>query len=138
MITELQPNQIFVFGSNIAGNHAGGAARQAHEQFGAEMGIGEGLTGQSYAFPTLDENFQQVSNTVLKAARLNLYKTAEANPDKEFLLTKVGCGIAGYSEERMKKLFANAPNNITKPKGWKVCRDCLREASRRYRDAKAN
>lgn len=118
MITELQPNQIFVFGSNLAGNHAGGAARQAHEQFGAEMGVGEGMTGQSYAFPTLDEHFQKVSNTVLKAARLKLYKTARMHSDREFLLTKVGCGIAGHSEERMKKLFANAPSNIIKPKGW--------------------
>ncbi len=118
MIDHLEPNQLFVFGSNLAGNHAGGAARQAHEQFGAEMGVGEGLTGQSYAFPTLDENFQQVSNTVLHAARLKLYKTAEANPDKEFLLTKVGCGIAGFDELRIKKMFKNAPENITKPEGW--------------------
>ncbi|MCB0475658.1 MAG: hypothetical protein KDC69_08275, partial [Flavobacteriaceae bacterium] len=58
-ITELQDNQIFVFGSNLSGNHAGGAAKLASEKFGAETGIGEGLTGQSYALPTLDEKLQQ-------------------------------------------------------------------------------
>lgn len=118
MITELQPNQIFVFGSNLAGKHAGGAAKQAHEQFGAKMGVGEGLTGQSYAFPTLDEDFQKVSNTILKSARLNLYRAARFHSDKEFLLTKVGCGIAGFSEDKMRKLFVNAPANIIKPEGW--------------------
>lgn len=120
MITKLEPNQIFVFGSNLAGNHAGGAARQAYEQFGAEVGVGEGLTGQSYAFPTLDENFNKVSNTILKSARLNLYKTANNHPELEFLLTKVGCGIAGFEESKMKRLFANAPLNIKKPEDWYI------------------
>ncbi len=118
MITSLSPNQVFVFGSNLAGKHYGGAAKQAADQFGAEYGIGEGMTGQCYAFPTLDENFNKVSNTQLKASRLYLYKEANANPDKEYLLTKVGCGIAGFSEDTMKKLFKNAPSNITKPKDW--------------------
>lgn len=118
MIDKLKPNQVFVFGSNLAGKHYGGAAKQAADEFCAEYGVGEGMTGQCYAFPTLDENFEQVSSTVLKYARLNLYKVAGSNPDKEFLLTKVGCGIAGFSEDRMKKLFINAPSNITKPEEW--------------------
>lgn len=118
MITSLKPNQIFVFGSNMSGKHYGGAAKQAADQFGAQYGIGEGLTGQCYAFPTLDEHFMQVSHNVLRAARLMLYKCAEANPDKEFLLTPVGTGIAGFSEVHMKKLFKNAPSNIRKPEGW--------------------
>lgn len=118
MIDSLNPNQYFIFGSNLAGNHAGGAAKQAHEQFGAEMGVAEGITGQCYAFPTLDENFNQVSNTRLHMARLRLYQTANMMSDKEFLLTKVGCGIAGFSEEKMKRLFTNAPKNIVKPEGW--------------------
>ena len=118
MIDILKPNQVFIFGSNAAGKHAGGAAAQAYEDFGAKWGIGEGLEGQSYAFPTLDANFQKVSNTRLHASRLKLYECAERHPDKEFLLTKVGCGIAGFPEEKMRKLFANAPKNITKPRGW--------------------
>lgn len=118
MIYELSDNQIFVFGSNIIGNHYGGAAKQAFEQFGAQWGVGEGLTGQSYAFPTLDEHMQPVSNTQLKYSRFKLYKFANEHPELTLLLTKVGCGIAGFSEERMKKLFTNAPKNIIKPKGW--------------------
>lgn len=117
-ITVLKQNQIFVFGSNIVGRHLGGAAAQAFDDFGAKWGIGEGLTGQSYAFPTLDEYFKRVSNTRLHASRLRLYQCAERHSDKEFLLTKVGCGIAGFSELKMKKLFANAPSNIIKPEGW--------------------
>ena len=97
----------------------GGAALQAWKSFGAQYGVGEGLTGQCYAFPTLDDDFQQVSNTQLKASRLLLYKVAERNSDREFLLTKVGCGIAGFPEEKMKRFFKNAPINITKPSDWK-------------------
>lgn len=118
MISSLKQNQIFIFGSNLAGNHAGGAARYAYDNFDAEWGVGEGLTGRCYAFPTLTKNMAQVSNTELKASRLNLYKTANDNPDKEFLLTKVGCGIAGFPEWRIKKLFTNVPINIIKPEGW--------------------
>lgn len=118
MITNLKPNQLFVFGSNLAGNHAGGAAKQAHEQFNAETGIGEGLTGQCYAFPTLERDFNKRGHRALEAARDRLYATARALPEKEFLLTKVGCGIAGYPEEDMKALFTNAPDNIIKPEEW--------------------
>lgn len=117
-INKLESNQMFVFGSNMSGLHYGGAAKQAHEQFGAEMGIGEGLTGKCYAFPTLTEDFKKCSNTQLKASRLKLYQFANNHPDIELLLTKVGCGIAGFSEARMKRLFTNAPTNINKPSGW--------------------
>ena len=118
MINSLKTNQIFVFGSNLVGNHAGGAARQAYDQFNAAWGIGEGLVGQSYAFPTLDENFNQLSDKRLQQAVSKLVQTAKSMPDKEFLLTKVGCGIAGYPEEKMKNLFIDVPDNIKKPEGW--------------------
>lgn len=95
MIEELQPNEIFVFGSNLAGQHAGGAAKQAREQFGAEMGIGEGLSGQTYAFPTLERGLYRRGIRGLEAARDRLYATARALPEKTFLLTPVGTGIAG-------------------------------------------
>lgn len=119
MITALKPTQIFVFGSNMAGSHGGGAARQAWMMFGAEQGVGEGVTGKCYAFPTLTENFEQCSNTQLKASRLKFYQYANAHPELEFLLTKVGCGIAGFNEDSMKKLFKNAPKNVIKPEDWR-------------------
>ncbi len=120
MITELTPKQVFVFGSNLAGNHAGGAAKQAYEQFGARMGMGEGLIGQSYAFPTLNFEMGKMTYDELLRGCNNLYFCCKTNPDKEFLLTKVGTGIAGYGEEYMKDLFKGLyPSNLILPEDWK-------------------
>lgn len=119
MITSLRDNQLFVFGSNLAGRHVGGAALQAKEQFGAEDSIAEGLTGQCYAFPTLNIDFQTRSDEELKWSVKELYQVARENPDKQFLLTKVGCGIAGYEEEYIRSLFVEAPANIIKPIDWR-------------------
>jgi hypothetical protein len=122
-IKELNTNQIFVFGSNLNGNHLGGSASFAKENFGAEEGIGEGLTGKSYAFPTLNKKMEKVSKEELISSKERLYKYAEENKDKQFLVTKVGCGIAGFSEEEMKEVFkGEKPHNIVLPKGWSVVR----------------
>lgn len=118
-ITELETGQVFVFGSNMRGEHAGGAARLAYEKFGAVWGEGDGLFGRSYAFPTLDEWMQPVSDSDLKESVQLLYIAAREHPELTFLLTKVGCGIAGIPEERMKKLFeGERPDNIVFPAGW--------------------
>jgi hypothetical protein len=119
MITKLKKNEIFVFGSNANGAHAGGAALQAFQKFGARIGIEEGLTGRSYAFPTLDKNMKKVSITAFKKSVTKLYTTANEYPDKKFLLTKVGCGIAGFDESEVKALFVNAPENVILPEDWK-------------------
>lgn len=118
MIKILKKNEVFVFGSNLAGIHAGGAARQAFEEFGAKMEVGEGITGQSYAFPTLDQNLRKRSKQDLETSRDKLYKCAHDNPDKVFLLTKIGCGIAGYSEEYMRSLLKELPANVAPYEGW--------------------
>jgi hypothetical protein len=117
-ISELKPNEVFIFGSNLSGNHGGGAAKIALAKFGAVSGIGEGLQGQSYAFPTLDKDMKRRSKHSLKVSRCRLYDTAQELPDHKFYLTKVGTGIAGYPEEIIRKLFINAPENIVKPRGW--------------------
>ena len=119
MITRLKPNEIFVFGSNQRGAHAGGAARLAKEKFGAQEGVGEGLTGQSYAFPTLTASFEKVSRGSLEASRDRFFATARQHPDKTFLLTKVGCGIAGFTEDEIRPLFENAPANVILPEDWR-------------------
>jgi hypothetical protein len=119
VITRLQPHEIFVFGSNQAGRHAGGAARLARERFGAEDGVGEGLTGQAYAFPTLTTAFEKVTRASFEVSRDRLFATARAHPDKTFLLTKVGCGIAGFSEDQIRPLFANPPANVILPEDWR-------------------
>lgn len=119
MITELKENQIFVFGSNMIGNHGGGAARQAKEQFGAEEGIGEGLSGKTYAFPTLERDMNKRGIKGLERSRDRFFATAKALPEKEFLMTPVGIGIANYSVEEIAPLFRNAPNNIVLPEEFK-------------------
>ena len=117
MITELQPDQFFVFGSNMSGFHSGGAAAQAHESFGAEWGIAEGLTGKCYAFPTLEPEMTKRGRKALEKSRDRLYSTARALPEYEFLLTPVGTGIAGYAVAEIESLFTDLPLNITKV-GW--------------------
>ncbi len=122
-ITELDDNEIFVFGSNKAGRHGAGAAKQAHDYFGAEYGVGEGITGQCYAFPTLDKYLQPLEWYELLESRDRLFNLAylmEDTGDKSiFLLTKVGCGLAKYSEHKIKSMFKDTPSNIIKPEDWR-------------------
>lgn len=113
MITKLKENQVFVFGSNIQGEHLGGAARQAYCDFGAIWGVGVGLMGQSYAIPTMFESVEEIRPYVKQFNQL-----AEELPFKDFLLTKIGCGIAGFEEHEIAPLFKDSPMNVIKPKGW--------------------
>jgi hypothetical protein len=114
MITSLEHDEVFVFGSNIHGSHSGGAARQAHEQFGAVWGIGAGITGQCYAIPTMEgiESLQKYIAQFLVVADLM--------PNLTFLMTLIGTGIAGYTAEEVAPLFRYAPENVILPEGWKV------------------
>ena len=120
MIEKLEHNQIFVFGSNLAGVHGKGAAKTARDKFGAEYGVGEGLTGQCYAFPTLDENRKQLDEVNLLTSIENLISCAEEHPDLTFILTEVGCGLAGYTKVYIRSLFAQfaLPFNIKPYKSW--------------------
>jgi len=108
----LPPHGVFVFGSNRQGNHGGGAAHTAMTQFGAVAGVGEGLRGRSYALPTME------SIDGLKWAAERFIEYARSHPELEFWLTKVGCGIAGLTEDEVKPLFADTPENVVKPPGW--------------------
>ncbi|MFX1499379.1 MAG: hypothetical protein ACFFDH_00280 [Promethearchaeota archaeon] len=119
-INKLEDWEVFVFGSNMQGNHIGGAARLAKEKFGAKDGIGEGLVGNSYAFPTLNKNMKKRSEKNLELSVNKLIECAALNTTKIFLLTKVGCGIAGYEDEFMEGLFdrRDIPANIVKPVNW--------------------
>lgn len=103
-IVTLQPGQIFVFGSNIHGMHAGGAARFALDRFGAVWGQGEGLQGQSYAIPTM-EGLDRIP-----AAVDRFIQFAQQHPEYKFLVTSIGCGIAGYREDEIAPFFRQALN----------------------------
>ncbi len=101
-IAELGANEIFVFGSNIQGAHGGGAAWFAHKRFGAEWGVGEGLTGRTYALPTMEGEMS------LKHAVDHFVYCAKQHPELTFLVTAVGCGIAGYTAAEVAPLFKEA------------------------------
>jgi hypothetical protein len=116
-VSILEADEIFVVGTNILGNHAGGAARQAYESFGAQWGVGEGLTGSCYAFPTLDERIEQYTHTEMLGILATFYRCAHAHPELTFLLTPVGTGIAGYPKQYINSLFASLPGNVEKV-GW--------------------
>ena len=111
---------IFVFGSNLAGRHGKGAAKFAREHFGAEYGVGEGLTGDSYALPTKDENLQTRSLREIQTSLVKLAECAFYHPSFNFNLTPIGCGLAGYTQELMIELVmkANMPDNVYLTAEW--------------------
>ncbi|MBQ0008104.1 MAG: hypothetical protein KBT40_05240 [bacterium] len=117
-ITKLEQNEIFVFGSNLAGMHGGGAARIAYMHFGAIMGQGVGLQGQSYAIPTMHGGVE-----VIKPYVDQFIEFAKLHPELKFLVTAIGCGIAGFSASEIAPLFASACNveNIFLPQSfWNI------------------
>ena len=112
-ISELKPNEIFVFGSNLSGSHGGGAALLAYERFGAIWGQGVGLQGQSYGIPTMHGGVDAIKPYVD-----DFIEFAKAHPEYKFLVTKIGCGIAGFTTREMAPLFQDAIDveNIILPK----------------------
>lgn len=114
-ITELKENEIFVFGSNLQGMHGGGAARIAYEKFGAIWGQGVGLQGQSYGIPTMHGGVDAIKPYVDE-----FIEFAKSHPEMTFLVTRIGCGIAGFRDEEMATLFENAKEleNICLPKSF--------------------
>ncbi|MBO4692726.1 MAG: hypothetical protein J5604_08165 [Bacteroidales bacterium] len=102
-IKELKPNEIFVFGSNLGGKHGGGAARYAYENFGAVWGEGVGLHGQTYAIPTMQGGVETIKPYVDE-----FIKFAKQHKDLTFLVTRIGCGIAGFTDEEIAPLFKKA------------------------------
>lgn len=112
-IIRLEPNEIFVFGSNLAGAHGGGAARIALDCFGAVWGQGVGLQGQSYAIPTMQGGVETIKPYVDEFIGF-----ARQHPELKFLVTRIGCGIAGFRDEEIAPLFTDAieVENVILPK----------------------
>ena len=102
-IKELNSDEIFVFGSNLAGMHGGGAAYVAFRQFGAVMGCGVGLRGQSYAIPTMQGGVETIKPYVDEFIAF-----AKVYPELFFFVTRIGCGIAGFRDKEIAPLFAEA------------------------------
>lgn len=99
-IITLADNEIFVFGSNLSGCHAGGAAATAHRSFGAKWGVGVGRTGKCYAIPTMQGGVETIRPYVAEFAEY-----ARCHPELTFLVTEIGCGIAGFSPAQIAPLF---------------------------------
>lgn len=116
-ITHLEEWQVFVFGSNRAGRHGAGAAKLAHRKFGAKWGQGDGLMGQSYGISTKDRNLGVLPIRQIEIGVDRLLRFAEAHPEKEFLVTKIGCGLAGYSVREIATCFTDKhiPGNVVLP-----------------------
>ena len=114
-ITSLGPNEIFVFGSNQAGMHGGGAAWVAYRKFGAIMGQGVGLQGRSYGIPTMQGGVETIKPYVDE-----FIEFAKSRQDLTFLVTRIGCGIAGFTDEEIAPLFEKAHEvaNIVLPPDW--------------------
>jgi len=117
-ISELKDNEIFVFGSNLAGAHGGGAARLAYKRFGAVWGNGVGLQGQSYAIPTMQGGVKTIKPYVDEFIRF-----ARERGELTFLVTRIGCGIAGFRDEEIAPLFRDAIDNenVILPKSFVDC-----------------
>ena len=114
-ITELKADEVFVFGSNLAGMHGAGAAWLAFQKFGAVMGCGVGLRGQSYAIPTMQGGVETIKPYVDEFITF-----AKSRPDLFFYVTRIGCGIAGFRDREIAPLFKEAAgvDNICLPKSF--------------------
>ena len=102
-ITHLDQDDVFVFGSNLAGMHGGGAAMQALRHFGAEWGNGVGPQGQSYAIPTMQGGVETIKPYVD-----DFIEYARECDQNTFYVTRIGCGIAGFTDEEIAPLFDEA------------------------------
>lgn len=114
-IDTLEDNEIFVFGSNLGGFHGGGAARLAYNKFGAVWGQGDGLQGQSYAIPTMQGGIDTIQPYVDEFITF-----ARQHPELTFLVTRIGCGIAGFEDSEIAPLFREALSlqNVVLPKSF--------------------
>lgn len=119
-IVTLEPNQIFVFGSNEGGFHGAGAAALAYKKFGAIWGQGDGLQGQCYGISTKDRKIRTLPLHKIQVKIARFLRVAAQHPDKEFLVTKIGCGLAGYTEKEIGSLFKGEtiPSNVLLPEAF--------------------
>lgn len=124
-IQTLNDNEVFVFGSNESGKHGAGAAALAYKKFGAVWGKGFGLWGDTFAIPTKDLNIQTLSIDEIRIY-VNMFQSiAKDCSDLTFLVTEIGCGLAGYTPKDIAPLFYRSINieNIHLPESfWNILR----------------
>lgn len=111
-------DMIFVFGSNRAGVHGAGAAKDARDNHGARDGVGEGPSGKAYALPTKDRAIQTLSLEEIEAHIKKFLEFASLRPLDLFQITQVGTGLAGYTKAQIAPFFVNAPRNCYFDSEW--------------------
>lgn len=111
---------IFVFGSNLAGRHGKGAAFVARQKFGAKYGVGKGRTGMSYAIPTKNERLCSIGLPDIRRFVGEFLDYARNTPNLTFYVTRVGCGLAGYSDTSIAPMFKGAPDNCSFAEEWRA------------------
>lgn len=113
-------NNIFCFGSNLAGIHGAGAARTALRHHGAIYWQGIGLQGNSYGIPTKDRNIRTLPLSPIGCYVLGFIKFAVDHPELTFNVTRIGCGLAGYTDSQIAPMFISVPKNVNLPIEWEV------------------
>lgn len=121
-VTHLPPNHIFVYGSNLAGRHGKGAAADAL-MFGARYGVGKGLVGNTYAIPTRDERIRTLPLPSIFGSVIEFNNFAYKHSDLIFLVTRIGCGLAGLEDRQIAPMFTKSPN-VLFPREW-IEPECL-------------
>jgi hypothetical protein len=115
--------KIFVFGSNQAGRHGKGSALEAKQKYAAEYGVGEGRTGYAYAIPTKDAFLRPRALGNIELSVEKFIRYAKEHPELEFLVARIGCGLAGFVDAEIAPMFRDAPANCELPDGWReLCR----------------
>ena len=109
---------IFVFGSNLAGRHGKGAALEARKKYGAKYGIGVGRTGDAYAIPTKSHKLATLPLSQIKLYIEEFLAYAKKHMELDFMVTRVGCGLAGYKDEDIAPMFVGATANVHLPLCW--------------------
>jgi len=111
---------IFVFGSNLDGIHGAGAAKYARQHHGAQLGVGEGLTGNSYALPTVGHNFRRMGLGEIEDHIIRFCQFARQRNDLTFALTPVGCGLAGHPKSEIWAMLERhgLPRNVYLTSTW--------------------
>ncbi|WP_296280119.1 hypothetical protein [uncultured Acinetobacter sp.] len=119
IIKSLAEDTVFVFGSNMAGTHQGGAAKTAHLHFGAMKGVGRGWSGQSFAIPTMNEHLQQMPLSQIQHYIDDFKIYTKNHPKLKYFITSVGCGVAGYKVEEIAPMFKGISHNVIFPQSFR-------------------
>jgi len=120
-VTRLEDNEVFVFGSNRAGRHGKGAALLAKRLFGAQYGTGDGPTGKCYAIATKSAEMKVLPLNLIASQVDTFLGYAAENPEKTFLVTQIGCGLAGYAPSEIAPMFKERTPNVILPSVFHLC-----------------